>query len=39
MIASKQIANTEIFAFIALLVFQLLTLKVLFINREHKINC
>ena len=34
MIASTQITNTEIFAFIAVLVFKLLSLKVLFINRE-----
>ena len=34
MIASTQIANTEIFAFIVVLVFKLLSLKVLFINRE-----
>ena len=34
MIASTQITNTEIFAFIVVLVFKLLSLKVLFINRE-----
>ena len=34
MIASTQIANTEIFAFIAVLVFKLLSRKVLFINRK-----
>ena len=39
MIASKQIANTEIFAFIAVLVFKLLCRKVLFINREDNGNC
>ena len=39
MIASTQIRNTEIFAFIAVLAFKLLTRKVLFINRKHKRNC
>ena len=39
MIASTQIRNTEIFAFIAVLAFKLLTCKVLFINRKHKRNC
>ena len=34
MIASTQITNTEIFAFIAALVFKLLSRKVLFINRK-----
>ena len=34
MIALKQITNTEIFAFIAVLVFKLLTRKVLFTNRK-----
>ena len=33
-IASTQITNTEIFAFIAVLVFKLLSRKVLFINRK-----
>ena len=33
MIALTQITNTEIFAFIAVLVFKLLSRKVLFINR------
>ena len=33
MITSTQMANTEIFAFIAVLVFKLLSFKVLFINR------
>ena len=33
-IASAQITNTEIFAFIAILVFKLLSRKVLFINRK-----
>ena len=39
MIASTQITNTEIFAFIAVLVFMLLSRKVLFINRKHNRNC
>ena len=39
MIASIQITNTEIFAFIAVLVFKLLSRKVLFINRKDKRNC
>ena len=34
MIASTQISNTEISAFIAVLVFKLLSHKVLFINRK-----
>ena len=38
MIASKQIKNTEIFAFIAVLVFKLFTRKVLFINRKDNRN-
>ena len=38
-IASTQITNTEIFAFIAVLVFKLLGRKVLFINREDNRNC
>ena len=36
MIASTQITNIEIFAFIAVLVFKLLSHKVLFINRKSK---
>ena len=36
MIASAQITNTEIFAFIAVLVFILLSRKVLFINRKKQ---
>ena len=36
MIASKQITNTEILAFIAVLVYKLLSCKVLFINRKDK---
>ena len=39
MIASTQITNTEIFAFIAVLVFKLLGRKVLFINRKDSRNC
>ena len=38
MIASTKIANTEIFAFIAVLVFKLLSGKVLFINRKDNRN-
>ena len=38
MIASKQIKNTEIFAFIAVLVFNLFTRKVLFLNRKDNRN-
>ena len=34
MIASTQITNTEIFELIAVLVFKLLSQKVLFINRK-----
>ena len=34
MIASTKITNTEIFEFIAVLVFKLLSQKVLFINRK-----
>ena len=37
-IASTQIANTGIFAFIAVLVFKLMTRKVLFINRKDYRN-
>ena len=39
MIAATQIRNTEIFAFIAALVFKLLSRKVLFINRKDNRNC
>ena len=39
MITSTQIVNTEIFAFIAVLVFKLLNRKVLFINRQDNRNC
>ena len=36
MIASTQITNTEIFTIIAVLVFKLLSRKVLFTNRKDK---
>ena len=39
MIASIQITNTEIFILIAVLVFALLSHKVLFINRKDDRNC
>ena len=39
MIALTEIRNTEIFVFIAILVFKLLSRKVLFINRKNKRNC
>ena len=39
MITSKQIANTEIYVFIAVLIFKLLSRKVLFINRKDNRNC
>ena len=39
MIASTQITNTEILAFTAVLVFQLLSCQVLFINRKDNRNC
>ena len=39
MITSTQITNTEIFVFIAVLVFKLLNRKVLCINREDNRNC
>ena len=39
MIASTQIINAEIFAFIAVLVLKLLSRKVLFVNRENNGNC
>ena len=39
MIASTQITNTEIFSFITVLVFKLLSRKVLFINRNDNRNC
>ena len=39
MIASIQITTTEIFAFIAVVVFNLLSRKCLFINRKENENC
>ena len=39
MIALTQITNTQIVASIAALVFKLLRLKVLFINRKNNRNC
>ena len=39
LIASTQITSNEIFAFIAVLVFKLLSRKVLFINRKDNRNC
>ena len=39
MMTSTQIANMEIFAFIAILVFKLLSRKVLFINGKDIRNC
>ena len=39
MIASTQVRNIEIFAFFAVLVFKLLSHKVLFINRKDNRNC
>ena len=39
MIASAQVANTEIFTFIAVLTFKLLSRKGLFINRKNNRNC
>ena len=38
MIASSQIRNADIFAFIAALVFKLLSRKVLFINKKRQKN-
>ena len=39
MIASTQISNAEIFAFVAALVFKLFSRKILFINRKDNRNC
>ena len=39
MIALTQITNADIFAFIAALVFKLLSREVLFINRKDNRNC
>ena len=38
MIPSTQIANTELFAFIAVVVFRLFTRKALFTNRKYNRN-
>ena len=39
MIASIQITKTKIFTFISVLIFKLLSRKVLFINRKDNRNC
>ena len=39
MVVSTEITNTEIFTFIAVLIFKLLSRKVLFINRKGNRNC
>ena len=39
MMGSTQITNTEVFAFIAVLVFKLLSPKFLFMNRKDNRNC
>ena len=39
MVASTQITNPEIFAFVAVLVFKLLSREVLFIDRKGNRNC
>ena len=39
MIISTQLATTEIFAFLAVLVFVLLNRKILFINKKDNRNC
>ena len=39
MITSTQITNTDIFPFIAVLVFKLLNRKVLFLNTKDNRNC
>ena len=39
MIASTQVTNNEVFAFTAVLVFKLLSPKILFINRKDSRNC
>ena len=39
MIALTQVTNTEIFAFIAVLDFKLLSDKVLFMNKKDNRNC
>ena len=39
MITSTQITNTEIFTFLAVLVFELFSRKILFMKRENNWNC
>ena len=39
MIATTQITTAEIFAFLAVLVFKLMSRKVMFINRKDNGNC
>ena len=39
MIALTQITNIEVFAFIAVLAFKLLSRKALFLNRKDNRNC
>ena len=39
MIATTQITTTEIFAFLAVLLFKLMSRKVMFINRKDNGNC
>ena len=39
MITSTQITNTEIFTFLAVLVFELFSRKILFMKRENNGNC
>ena len=39
MIAPTQITNTDIFSLLAVLVFKLLSRKVLFVNRKDYRNC
>ena len=39
MIASTQVTNNEVFTFTAVLVFKLLSPKILFINRKDSRNC
>ena len=39
MVASTPIANTDIFVFIAILAFELLSRKLLFVSRKDNRNC
>ena len=39
MIASTQVASTKTFAFVTVLVFEILSPKCLFINRKYNRNC